>query len=309
MILIFTNSFDATTDLILHYLNSKIPVFRFNLDLLEKYKITVRCGRWEIRDIQNRCISSRNCARAIWRKPFTQEIKISSTSNKLLQAYSKAENLYVINYIVEELARKKKFIFSYPYAEKKLTKLLQLKKAQEVFAVPNYEFVFNQRPKNLIKGSLVTKSLSGHEIAVDDVVYTTIIDPEKLDYRFPWFLQKYIKKKYDITVFYMYGRVWCIQHKCYDKGSVVDWRKKINSRWSEKKLPAEFRGKIRKYMELCKLKYGRLDFCQDEKNKVWFLEVNPNGQFAWLDIWLNKKGAVIKAVCEEIGNNYPLQLA
>jgi hypothetical protein len=32
------------------------------------------------------------------------------------------------------------------------------------------------------------------------------------------------------------------------------------------------------------LKYGRLDFLKDENNRWWFLEVNANGQFAWLDL-------------------------
>jgi hypothetical protein len=32
-----------------------------------------------------------------------------------------------------------------------------------------------------------------------------------------------------------------------------------------------------------RLEYGRLDFMQETGGNYWFCEVNPNGQFAWLD--------------------------
>lgn len=42
-------------------------------------------------------------------------------------------------------------------------------------------------------------------------------------------------------------------------------------------------------MKEFELNYGRLDFIQD-KEIFYFLEVNPNGQFGWLDfIHDNKK--------------------
>lgn len=36
-------------------------------------------------------------------------------------------------------------------------------------------------------------------------------------------------------------------------------------------------------MEATSLEFGRLDFLKDQRGRLWFLEVNPNGQFAWLD--------------------------
>jgi len=43
--------------------------------------------------------------------------------------------------------------------------------------------------------------------------------------------------------------------------------------------------------------FGRLDFLRD-KEGLWFLELNPNGQFAWLDP-VGTQG-VLKAVAAEI---------
>ncbi|MCA9643039.1 MAG: hypothetical protein KC492_20215, partial [Myxococcales bacterium] len=39
----------------------------------------------------------------------------------------------------------------------------------------------------------------------------------------------------------------------------------------------------RSLMEALGLRFGRLDFVLDKEGTLWFLEVNPNGQFAWLD--------------------------
>ena len=36
-------------------------------------------------------------------------------------------------------------------------------------------------------------------------------------------------------------------------------------------------------MKKFKLNYGRLDFIE-QNGKYYFLEVNPNGQFGWLDL-------------------------
>lgn len=304
MILIFTNSLDATTDLIIYHLSKRIPVFRLNIDLLEQYKIRISCGAWKIIDKTGREVSSNSCLKAIWRKPFGQEIKFSITSKKEFVGYIKGELLYVINSLLQDLTRQKKFILAYPFAEKKLSKIRQLGIAAKVFNTPKYEFIFNEKPSDINEDKLVFKSLSGHEISKNDVVYTTLVDQKKLDHRFPWFLQQYIKKEYDITVFYLYKKIWSVQHKSSVNRNIVDWRRKANTRWSEIKLSRKFRAKINKYMSLCKIEYGRLDFCQDSKGLIWFLEVNPNGQYAWMDIWLKNKGSLTKAVCGEIEKRY-----
>jgi len=40
------------------------------------------------------------------------------------------------------------------------------------------------------------------------------------------------------------------------------------------------------------LNYGRLDFIQD-KEFFYFLEVNPNGQFGWLDFIYDEKKFIL----------------
>jgi len=51
-------------------------------------------------------------------------------------------------------------------------------------------------------------------------------------------------------------------------------------------------------MDDLKLSFGRLDFLLDDEKRYWFCEVNPNGQFAWLD--LSGEYGLLQAVINEI---------
>jgi hypothetical protein len=40
---------------------------------------------------------------------------------------------------------------------------------------------------------------------------------------------------------------------------------------------------VRALLARLRLRYGALDFSVDERGQWWFLEVNPSGQWLWLD--------------------------
>jgi glutathione synthase/RimK-type ligase-like ATP-grasp enzyme len=94
----------------------------------------------------------------------------------------------------------------------------------------------------------------------------------------------------------------------------VDWRENINTpeedRWERIGLSQEIQAAIGRFMADMGLLYGRLDFILDEVNdRYWFLEVNANGQFGWLDdesLWLhglfldavlNKSNVIRSSIC------------
>ena len=53
--------------------------------------------------------------------------------------------------------------------------------------------------------------------------------------------------------------------------------------WDFVELADQFVDSIRCFMIECNLRFGRLDFVTAGEIK-YFLEVNPNGQWAWLDL-------------------------
>ena len=36
-------------------------------------------------------------------------------------------------------------------------------------------------------------------------------------------------------------------------------------------------------MSRLNLRYGAIDFICDQQGELWFLEINPNGQWAWIE--------------------------
>jgi hypothetical protein len=67
---------------------------------------------------------------------------------------------------------------------------------------------------------------------------------------------------------------------------VIDWRRaralEPSQRWKPHSLPASMTAGIAQFMSDMSLHYGRLDFLLSGET-YWFLEVNPNGEWGWLD--------------------------
>ncbi len=71
----------------------------------------------------------------------------------------------------------------------------------------------------------------------------------------------------------------------------LDWRQAIgtslvDSSWEKVELPVELSTNINYFMRDLGLRYGRIDLMTKDKTcqNTTFLEVNPNGQWAWLDL-------------------------
>ena len=70
-VLILTNSFDGTSNIIQEILKKKdIKFLRWNVDLWDKYEIYFDQDHFSITDPVNNSISSKNDLKILWRKPF-----------------------------------------------------------------------------------------------------------------------------------------------------------------------------------------------------------------------------------------------
>lgn len=81
----------------------------------------------------------------------------------------------------------------------------------------------------------------------------------------------------------------------------VDWRRPENQpRFHRYELPPKLASACRALMEDLGLVYGALDFIEDPSGRAWFLEVNPAGEFAWLELQLGF--AMRDALIDILGN-------
>jgi hypothetical protein len=299
-LLILTNSFDVTTDLLLQRLGD-VPVFRLNLDQMDRYALRLDSDGFHVSDPTGRTVTSETVGKAYWRKPFNAETE----EGDVLTDYVVAEMRYVLAEMVNLLWAEKKLVLVEPFAERRTGKLMQLRYAQGLFTVPAHEVVLNRSP---FGDSVVVKSLSNERVG-SNVFYSTVVRSCDLDPRYPWFAEQYIEATHDVTVVFVRGRMFAFSIKRDFLDKTIDWRACMfeSQNWSSHPLCAELSAAIAEYMRRLKLDFGRLDFLLDVHGQYWFCEVNPNGQFAWLD--LGADHGLLAAVTDEISpstKRYPI---
>ncbi|MGE0079550.1 MAG: MvdC/MvdD family ATP grasp protein [Bacteroidales bacterium] len=146
-----------------------------------------------------------------------------------------------------------------------------------------------------LQGNVITKmqaSFAIYENGKENVVFTNPIgnddlnDLDGLQYC-PMTFQRNIEKELELRITIVGDKVFTasINSKDHDKAK-NDWRKQgqvlINS-WNEYKLPANIETKLLQLMDYFQLNYGAIDMIVTSDNRFVFLEVNPSGEFFWLE--------------------------
>jgi hypothetical protein len=293
-LLIITNSYDVTTDLLLDRMPPEANVFRFNFDQFDKYEVGFDRSGFCIVAPGGKTIRGEDVSKTYWRKPFNAEPE--ADGNEVAVDYVRAEWRYLLNEVVNLLWADNRFVLVEPYAERRTGKLVQLLHASRYFHVPPFEFISNRASQMT---GVVVKSLS-NELIGGKVLYTTRVETGDLDRNYPWFLQQEVVAPHDVTAVYVRGELFAFRLERDFLSDSPDWRKHISEhqQWVPLTLPADIATAIRDYMNDLNLNYGRLDFLLDSEEQYWFCEVNPNGQFAWLD--LSGEHGLLRAVVNEI---------
>lgn len=272
--LIISDSYDATTDSIIKHLGQE-KIFRLNFDLFQDYKIRIDKNGFKIESPAH-SITNSEVAKVYWRKPFSNRIPTDKNFGDFLNA----EMSYIFREIYNYCLLDRKAVLVKPFQERNLGKAIQMRIAEKYFKIPSWGISLNYRLPSM---DLVVKSLSSEPIG-NKVLYTTKINGAELDEQYPWFFQNFQNAEFDVTVVHVNGRNFAFSLK--RSLNVVDWRsekQRYNQKWVLFDLPQPINKGINLFMLDCGLKFGRLDFLQDKEN-YFFLEVNPNGQWAWLDL-------------------------
>ena len=113
----------------------------------------------------------------------------------------------------------------------------------------------------------------------------------------PTLLQKEVNKQSDIRVTVSGNRYSAI--RITDKGTpLLDWRVKIEQglTYEEFLLDPETEKRLMALMERFNLSYAAVDFAQEKDGNLIFLELNPAGQWEWLE---EESGAEISKMIAE----------
>ena len=166
---------------------------------------------------------------------------------------------------------------------------------------------------NTCNKSMIAKMQSSFAVfreGIEHVVFTNVItDEDMADIESlttcPMIFQENIAKKLELRCTVVGRQVFTSAVDSQASGkSDEDWRKDgeaLVSKWEPYQLPAEVEQQLLATMDALGLNYGAADFLLTPDDELYFLEVNPAGEYFWLDnALLGDKGHPIAAAIADL---------
>ena len=248
--------------------------------------------------------------RSIWyRRPlFPKTNYKNKLANKLIQDEIKSYTSYFFNSMQD------KFWVSFPpNIEISRNKILQLEYAvNKGMSIPKTLITtelssFNEF-YNDCKNKVIIKSISGcwYEIEGEDhLFFTNLVNENKLPDKkslsiSPCLFQEYVDKEIELRSTVMGNKVFTAAIYSQEKeSSKIDWRigSDIDMRHEIYKLPKKIEEGLISITKRFGLNFGAYDLILTPEGEHVFLELNPNGQWGWIQ---EKTGLPIKEALVDI---------
>lgn len=283
MLLHIARTISGSSDVLMGiFAQRNIPAFRLNLDMFNKYQFMWRGDQFEIIDGIERCCRSEDVEiMAFYKGLFSidEPLSLDSEYDETKWLKSWMNNLY---YCFVRFGAERNQIRLWLPSDNTYSKPWQMTVAKEFFDVPEFtlHWGFSFQSKKVIAKPLTSRPLESN----GEMLYAKVVDREQLDPKYPWFTQDIADGDRDATVLYVNGHVHCYEFAT-PRGALTDWRTTQGTeanKWKQWDAGKDFEKRIDSYMQKLGLKFGRLDFIIGGKEPQ-FLEVNPVGQFGWLD--------------------------
>lgn len=302
-IIVFTNTRDVHADIIIPRLqNLGASVFRFNNDQLQ----SVLCVSLAI-DNNNINVAFNNDGGTIstltyshidtaWiRRPF----EFTDSPKEIQAKLKRQEIISSISQLIHLLPEKTRVIDKPSHVDVAREKIYQLQVATTIgLPIPN-TLITNSPEKAVtffktMKGHVVTKAIrEGFARIGEDAIgiFTTKVRKD-MDFSLvrncPTLFQEEIEKKSDIRITVIGRKVFAVEIESQQIPEVsLDWRKgsfimeKIPHHVIE--LPNPLKNKLFSLLDYFGLHFGAIDMAKTPDGDYVFFELNPSGQFLWLE--------------------------
>ncbi len=300
MIIIVTNRQDHTADfLILELQKRQADYVRFNTeDFPQRVQVV-----WQIDDMGSGGYFSFPKARvdfkdvrSVWYRRPVPPIPSAEIDDPVAYEFALAESQASLDGIWRSLDC---FWVSHPDNLRKAElKLYQLKVAAQV-GFRLWPTILTNSPETARAfyhdqgGKVVYKPLRRGRLVRDETVgliYTNPLGPpevERLDrvVYAPSLLQRYVPKRVEIRVTVISNKVFAVEIHSQDcADSRHDWRRGDTARLRHEPhlLPPEVESKCAALVRALGLAFGAIDLILTPEGEYVFLEINPNGQWAWI---------------------------
>jgi len=299
MILILSNKYDLSVDYVVRLLSKKGKKFlRINTESLLNSKVSVSFPRFNYK-IERRCscFDLADKFKSVWfRRPgkpfeFDDQEKLPGPSvvafvenqwHAFIEGLKSISNLFWVNNPDDNHTTE--------------NKILQLNMAQRIGLRIPKTCITNDKGEALqflkdCDGEIVAKALYLpliEEDKADYFIFANVVDtienvPEHEFRLAPTIFQEHLRDKKDY-------RLTIIGDRCFSvevvresvKGTITDWRIiKEGIRFRPCELPSDVVAKCVELVKAFGLTFGAIDLVQT-LDDYYFLEINPNGEWAWL---------------------------
>ena len=309
LVLLVTNQRDLTTDFLIRELNKQCISFsRLNCDTLPDLRVVLDPVQQTLEiGSDPSLICNGDISVAYFRRPL---LSLQKYRLGVFQDYVWTEWTAFLKALYAIVGDR---WFSHPndisLAEDKSR---QLKLAHDIgFNVPETFITNDPAMIKELQGDidLIAKPMKQALIETQDAtstIFTSQMD-ELVDDDFssislcPIIFQRLIPKRDDIRVTVVGNRVFAVAiHSQTFKETRVDWRRGSNPNLYHEiiDLPEQIAQRCIRIVQTQRLRFGAIDMVRDQHDEFWFLECNPNGQWAWIE---NRTGLPIAdAIAAEI---------
>lgn len=290
MIFILTCSQDSTTDLVMGELGAGDSL-RINIDRPQDFIWDFHADGFNVADTTSgKEITERTLTSFYLRKPMFFDA-IDVPADGCVENWRREETEELFSDFFRE-CQSRGLTSLVRSKNDRYGKLRQMLAAKKFFHVAPWHFFHGKLPDALKRGRWVVKSLTATPLGRNMAFFVKEVDPGKLDLSYPWFVQEKIDGEEEVTVVFVEGRTYAAHASRASFGG-EDSRKALFENpvsWPKCNLSRDEEEAIRGFMDATGHGFGRFDFIR-KGGELWFLELNPNGQWAWLD-QRNEKGLI-----------------
>lgn len=312
MILLLTNERDLTSDyVVLELQRRRLAYFRLNSETLPSAKVSFdpKHGEdsWKI-NFGEKSLDLSSVKAAYFRRPGTPSANLLGES-EVGARYCDAEWVSTLSYIIGSLGDR--WLNSPGAIMSAENKPRQLSLAYGLgFDIPE-TLISNDFLKvqsfSLLR-MIIAKPLREALIQgpKERVIFTSKVEQiEEVDQlgieACPVIYQREVSKRADIRVTVVGEEAYSAEISSQDfDDTKTDWRRgsNVDLVHTPHKLPKSIEDKCVRLTEELGLRFGAIDLILDDEGTYWFLEINPNGQWAWIE---NRTGLPIsKAIVDEL---------
>ncbi len=296
MILIITNRKDYTADyLILELKKQGLDYLRFNTEDFPFQASIVWKANGEFLSklsLNKRTVNLEDVKSVWYRRPVPPNVPSSLTAEKY--SFIRVESIAAISGVLQTL--QVHWVSRPECLSLAESKLYQLKVASELgFLIPD-SLVTNDPMEaksfvNQNNARFVAKPLKVGKVEIgekQEFIFTNLI-PKKLSFGniavCPTLLQRYVDKSIEIRVTIIGKKIFSVSLDSQKrKKTLIDWRRDgIALDHRVHKLPVILEKQCFALVKKLGIEFGAIDMILTPDGDYYFLEINPNGQWAWIE--------------------------